>query len=213
MAKRGGLPKSIIRKYGITKKAWSVFRGGKKHDPGRSVSRGSKGGYYFTSRTGKKRYDPPKYGRARSAAGRLRKFLAPAIGTIATIEQATHQDRETYLNFATLPALEKAKFIVGRLVGRASYGMFDPLGVGAPKPELNIANCFNKWTGIGVVGLVYSWLPLRLPFKSYAKSIGKGAIAGGIVGGLLDEATPTQPGSRVMVTQAPYTAQSSFWSR
>ena len=26
---RKGLPKSIIKKYGITKKAWSVFRGGK----------------------------------------------------------------------------------------------------------------------------------------------------------------------------------------
>lgn len=34
--RKGGLPKSIIRQYGITKKAWQVFRGGRTHDPRRT---------------------------------------------------------------------------------------------------------------------------------------------------------------------------------
>jgi hypothetical protein len=59
--RRGGLPKSIIKKYGISKKAWSVFRGGRTHDPHpgfrRSFSMGPRGGHYFRG-PHKKRYDP-----------------------------------------------------------------------------------------------------------------------------------------------------------
>ena len=63
--RKGGLPKSIIRKYGISKRAWQVFRGEGTHDPGRSGARadhkpygvGRRGGVYWSGAK-KRRYDP-----------------------------------------------------------------------------------------------------------------------------------------------------------
>jgi hypothetical protein len=73
--RKGGLPKSIIRKYGISKRAWQVFRGGRTHDPSRvrrykTVYRGPKGGKFFQGPT-KRRYDPGVRSRLRGYGRRI----------------------------------------------------------------------------------------------------------------------------------------------
>jgi len=76
--RRGGLPKSIIRKYGISKKAWQVFRGGRTHDPRRSGARadhtpygvGRRGGVYWSGAK-KPRYDPARFARVRRYGRRI----------------------------------------------------------------------------------------------------------------------------------------------
>lgn len=75
---RKGLPKAIIKKYGISKKAWSVYRGGKK-----SSSRSSK----LTKRSKKNNPKRRKTTMARRKRRRgARKFtlpLAPILGIAA----------------------------------------------------------------------------------------------------------------------------------
>jgi hypothetical protein len=77
--RRGGLPKSLIRKYGISKKAWQVFRGGRTHDPGRAKYKplhyGHRGGTYFQGPT-RRRYDPAprRFERLRSYGRRARGY-------------------------------------------------------------------------------------------------------------------------------------------
>jgi hypothetical protein len=67
--RKGGLPKSIISKYGISKRAWQVFRGGRTHDPSatrrrKPWHRGPRGGKYWKGPT-KRRYDTPRFARVR----------------------------------------------------------------------------------------------------------------------------------------------------
>ena len=76
--RRGGLPKSIIKKYGISKRAWQVFRGGRTHDPKRGGARadhkpygvGRRGGVYWSGAR-KPRYDPARFGRVRRYGRRI----------------------------------------------------------------------------------------------------------------------------------------------
>ena len=81
--RKGGLPKALIRKYGISKKAWRVFRGGRTHDPRRKTIRygygavrgkpygvGRRGGVYW-SRGRKPRYDPQRFARVRRYGRRI----------------------------------------------------------------------------------------------------------------------------------------------
>lgn len=57
------LPKSIIKKYGITKKAWSIFKGRKRRSPSRRSSNPKKRSVVKTVRR-------RRYGRKRGGGGR-----------------------------------------------------------------------------------------------------------------------------------------------
>lgn len=69
-----GLPRAIIKKYGVSKKAWAVFRAGRK-----SQSRTARavGGVYMAAR--RKKRSGRVRGFARRAAGSA---LAPAMGAL-----------------------------------------------------------------------------------------------------------------------------------
>lgn len=54
MARRG-LPKAIIKKYGITKKAWAVFRGRRGSSESSSTKVTKKGGYKMAKKRGRRR--------------------------------------------------------------------------------------------------------------------------------------------------------------
>lgn len=71
---RKGLPKSIIKKYGITKKAWSVFRGRKK-----SSSKSRK----VTRTNPKRRVKTTARRKRRRGRGGFTIPLAPIIGLAA----------------------------------------------------------------------------------------------------------------------------------
>jgi len=96
-----GLPKSIIKKYGITKKAWQVFRGGKSK---------SRGNPRRSSPRPKTRAKPKRRRTylARKKSSRSRKItipLAPIIGIVAA------------------PGISKAipRFLAGDVEGGLNY--------------------------------------------------------------------------------------------
>lgn len=86
------LPKSIIKKYGITKKAWAVFRSGRSQSS-RKARHSSKGGKTSLARRRARRY----FSRARRRSGmglnlrsigkiiKLGAFVAPAIHEYSTM--------------------------------------------------------------------------------------------------------------------------------
>ena len=88
---RKGLPKSIIKKYGISKKAWRVFRGRKKSGS-RKVTRKRNNPKRRTRKLGRRK----RRRRGKNIAGTVEKFLkigalvAPA-GVVATQPLAPDQ--------------------------------------------------------------------------------------------------------------------------
>jgi len=68
-----GLPKSIIKKYGVTRKAWQVFRSGRQASPHKSKSRGS---YHMAKR---------RHVFRRIGKGVMNKLSNPITGAIAVI--------------------------------------------------------------------------------------------------------------------------------
>lgn len=80
--KKGGLPKSIIKKYGITKEAWRVFRGSNpRKTTNKKVIRGKRTGTKRTTmarrRYAKKRKRSPNYSRKMDSAFRAIVRIAP----------------------------------------------------------------------------------------------------------------------------------------
>ena len=75
MAKRRGLPKAIIKKYGVTKKAWSVFRAGKGP---KAKPKGKKGGGGLVAKVRRRR---PQFTLPLAVVGGL---MAPPLRSFGT---------------------------------------------------------------------------------------------------------------------------------
>jgi hypothetical protein len=82
-----GLPKAIIRKYGVTKKAWQVYRG-RRSGTRNSANQKAKREKNMTKRRSYRRYPRRVYRRARTGMAGLRRDLgikSAAAGTIGLI--------------------------------------------------------------------------------------------------------------------------------
>lgn len=73
-----GLPKAIIKKYGVTKKAWSVYRGTKSRS--RTTSRSSRRTATVNSMAKKRRSYFGKKSRRSSSGNKFKPLMDAAIG-------------------------------------------------------------------------------------------------------------------------------------
>jgi hypothetical protein len=127
----------------------------------------------------------------------LRKVIPPVLGVGAFIEQTTSGDRayaQSTGYWDKLNGTGKAKLVLGDLASRITFGTWAPFPdvAGPVKPTLNLGNVMNKWTGIGIAGIGYSWAAHSfggkyLPEGRLAGKAGGAALAAGILGGLLDD--------------------------
>lgn len=124
--------------------------------------------------------------------------LASVTGVGAFFAQTTNSDlsyAQSSGYWGKLSGTQKIETIFSWTVSRAlsvfgfSYSPFPALA-GPVKASLNPGNVLNKFTGAGVLALVYSamgkYIPL-LPWRGRVKKFGKPLLAAGILGGLLDD--------------------------
>jgi len=85
--------------------------------------------------------------------------------------------------------------LLGRIVG------FTPFknAPGANTPQtVSLDGIFNKWSGGGLLSLVYGMLPIKqLPHRAKAKTLGKGLLTAGILSGIF---MPTNNRSSNLIT-------------
>lgn len=80
--------------------------------------------------------------------------------------------------------------VLGRIIGLNPFN--DQVKF---EQTINIDGAFNKYTGLGLAGYLYSMLPIKgLPHKGKARSLGKKTALAGILGGIFDA-----PGDKLQV--------------
>jgi len=113
-------------------------------------------------------------------------------GVLAFVQQTTAEDVKFAKStgyYQGLNGENKAKFLVGKLIGRATgFTVFGNVAGEAPDFKINLWGPVNKWTGIGVGGLIYKTLGgyFNLPYRNHVRNFTAPILIGGIVGGLID---------------------------
>jgi len=111
--------------------------------------------------------------------------LKSAIGAIVFLSQLTQKDRDAGA-YNNRSIGDKAKVLANNVFGRI-VGVNPFSDVQSFPQTINIDGAFNKFTGAGLAGFIYSKLPIKgLPHKGKAGSLGKVLITSGILGGIFD---------------------------
>ena len=95
-----------------------------------------------------------------------------------------------------------ANIVLGRLSGFTPFKSGNLYGSENTPFTINPNGMVNKFTGLGIGGLIYKNLPIKqLPMKSKVGVISKGLLAGGLIGGLFDPPmnSPSTSGSSPQV--------------
>jgi len=91
--------------------------------------------------------------------------------------------------------------VTGRMTGITPFKNGNLYGSETTPFTINPNGLINKWTGLGVAGLIYKNLPIKqLPQKSKVGTIAKGLLLGGGVGGLFDAPESMSIGSPSMTS-------------
>ena len=91
--------------------------------------------------------------------------------------------------------------VAGRMTGITPFKNGNLYGSDTTPFTINPNGLINKWTGLGVAGLIYKNLPIKqLPQKSKVGTIAKGLLLGGGVGGLFDAPESMAIGSPSMTS-------------
>ena len=124
--------------------------------------------------------------RGTSTISKITKFGVPIASSIAFVSQVVNKDLPS--NFNTLDMQGKFKQITGQLVGNISgFQIYNDVSV---SKKFNPEGIINKWTGVGVAGLLYGLLaPKGFPHKGLAKKLGSSMSLAGVFGGLFDSST------------------------
>lgn len=116
--------------------------------------------------------------------------ISSAAGTVAGLAQITGPDMAASTG---QPIAIRAKNFINSFLGRTTgYSPFkDTPGAGGTIPQtISIDGMFNKYTGIGVGMILYSYaakMSKLLPHGPKAKTLGKALFGGGVVGGAFSE--------------------------
>ncbi len=153
-------------------------------------------------------------GRRRSIRSRLRGHksgftgLKSAIGGIVFLSQLTQKDRDAgAYNVGSMG--DKAKILANNVFGRV-VGINPFSDVQSFPQTINIDGAFNKYTGAGLAGFIYSKLPIKgLPHKGKAGSLGKAVAVAGFLGGIFD-APENRGASPRVVAQNPSSSRRAF---
>ena len=140
-------------------------------------------------RTTRKRTSKPS-----SAGSKIYSVVKNASGYLAFASQLTAKD---YSVLNQQPAYKnediatKAKIFaniaMGRLTGITPFKNGNMYGSETTPFTINPSGVVNKFTGLGVAGLIYKNLPIKaLPQKSKVGAVSKRLLLGGALGGLFD---------------------------
>ena len=140
-------------------------------------------------RTTRKRTSKPS-----SAGSKIYSVVKNASGYLAFASQLTAKDYEV-LNqqsaYKNEDIATKAKIFaniaMGRLTGITPFKNGNMYGSETTPFTINPSGVVNKFTGLGVAGLIYKNLPMKqLPQKSKVGAVSKRLLLGGALGGLFD---------------------------
>ena len=132
--------------------------------------------------------------RPQSAGSKIYSVVKNASGYLAFASQLTAKDYEV-LNqqsaYKNEDIATKAKIFaniaMGRLTGITPFKNGNMYGSETTPFTINPSGVVNKFTGLGVAGLIYKNLPMKqLPQKSKVGAVSKRLLLGGALGGLFD---------------------------
>ena len=140
-------------------------------------------------RTTRKRSAKPS-----SAGSKIYSVVKNASGYLAFASQLTAKDYSVLNNQASYKNEDiatKAKIFtniaVGRLTGITPFKNGNMYGSETTPFTINPSGMVNKFTGLGIAGLIYKNLPMKqLPQKSKVGAVSKRLLLGGALGGLFD---------------------------
>ena len=141
----------------------------------------------------KKRKKSRKNTSPKSMGSKIYSLVKSASPYIAFTSQLTQKDYSALENtdYKNAQMIDKVKIfaniVTGRLTGFTPFKNGNLYGSETTPFTINPSGVANKFTGIGVAGLVYKNLPIKqLPQKSKIGAIGKRLLLGGAIGGLFD---------------------------
>ena len=132
--------------------------------------------------------------KSQSAGSKIYSVVKNASGYLAFASQLTAKDYEV-LNqqsaYKNEDIATKAKIFaniaMGRLTGITPFKNGNMYGSETTPFTINPSGVVNKFTGLGVAGLIYKNLPMKqLPQKSKVGAVSKRLLLGGALGGLFD---------------------------
>jgi hypothetical protein len=140
-------------------------------------------------RTTRKRTSKPS-----SAGSKIYSVVKNASGYLAFASQLTAKDYSVLNNQASYKNEDiatKAKIFaniaMGRLTGITPFKNGNMYGSETTPFTINPSGMVNKFTGLGIAGLLYKNLPIKqLPQKSKVGAVSKRLLLGGALGGLFD---------------------------
>jgi len=141
----------------------------------------------------KKRKKSRKNTSPKSMGSKIYSLVKSASPYIAFTSQLTQKDYSALENtdYKNAQMIDKVKIfaniVTGRLTGFTPFKNGNLYGSETTPFTINPSGVANKFTGIGVAGLVYKNLPIKqLPQKQKVGEIAKRVLLGGALGGLFD---------------------------
>ena len=158
-------------------------------------------------RNGKKNGKNGKNG-SKSLGNSLYKLAKNASGYLAFASQLTakdYSDLNATTSYKNEDIATKAKIfaniVTGRLTGIHAFKGANLYGSDEIQFTINPSGVVNKFTGLGVAGLIYKNLPMKqLPQKSKVGAVAKNLLVGGALGGLFDPPMNSPSQSQTMAS-------------
>ena len=135
-----------------------------------------------------------KTAKSSSAGSKIYSLVKNASGYLAFASQLTakdYSDLNSQASYKNVDIATKAKIfaniVTGRLTGIHAFKGDDLYGSDEIPFTVNPSGVANKFTGLGIAGLIYKNIPIKsLPMKSKVGAVAKRVLVGGILGGVFD---------------------------
>ena len=129
-----------------------------------------------------------------SAGSKIYSVVKNASGYLAFASQLTakdYSDLNGQASYKNEDIATKAKIfaniVTGRLTGIHAFKGDNLYGSDDIPFTVNPSGVANKFTGLGIAGLIYKNIPIKsLPMKSKVGAVAKRVLVGGILGGVFD---------------------------
>ena len=135
-----------------------------------------------------------KTAKSSSAGSKIYSLVKNASGYLAFASQLTakdYSDLNSQASYKNVDIATKAKIfaniVTGRLTGIHAFKGDNLYGSDDIPFTVNPSGVANKFTGLGIAGLIYKNIPIKsLPMKSKVGAVAKRVLVGGILGGVFD---------------------------
>ena len=141
-----------------------------------------------------KRRTSKRSAKSSSAGSKIYSVVKNASGYLAFASQLTakdYSDLNGQASYKNEDIATKAKIfaniVTGRLTGIHAFKGDNLYGSDDIPFTVNPSGVANKFTGLGIAGLIYKNIPIKsLPMKSKVGAVAKRVLVGGILGGVFD---------------------------